>query len=130
MLINETPRLSDLVLFQEGEEVNYIVDVVTVASGTVASVQGQILGKITATGKYVQLATGGADGSQIAAAVLIQPFTATLGADGTYLAITRGPVIFKSSGLAYTAAMTAPQKATALAQLQSAGMPTRTDYGV
>jgi hypothetical protein len=127
--INESPRLTDLIMFQEGEEANYIVDVVTVASGTVASAQGQILGKITATGKYVQLNTGGADGSQIAAAVLIQPFTATLGADTQLMAITRGPVIFKAGGLAYTAAMTAPQKATALAQLQAAGMPTRTDYG-
>jgi hypothetical protein len=128
--INETPRLSDLVMFQEGEEANYIVDAVTVASGTAASALGQILGKVTASGKYTQVAPAAGDGSQVAAAVLIQPFTSALGADGTYLAITRGPVIFKANGLAYTAAMTAPQKATAVSQLQAAGMPVRTDYGV
>jgi len=128
--INETTRLTDLVLFQEGEELNYIVDLVTVASGTVASAIGQVLGKITASGKYTQVAPAAADGSQTAAAVLIQPFTATLGADGTYLAIVRGPVIFKQNGLAWTAAMTTPQKTTALAQLAAAGMPSRVDYGV
>ena len=130
MTINENPRLSDLILFQEGEEANYIVDLVTVASGTVASAVGQILGKITASGKYAQVAPAAGDGSQVAAAVLIQPFTATLGADTTFLAITRGPVIFKANGLAYTSGMTGGQKTTAQQQLQAAGMPVRTDYGV
>jgi hypothetical protein len=128
--INELPRLTDLIMFQEGEEANYTVDLVTVASGTVASVQGQILGKVTASGKYAQVAPAASDGSQVAAAVLIQPFGSTLAADGQYLAITRGPVIFKAGGLAYTSGMTAGQKTAAQQQLAAAGMPVRTDYGV
>jgi Bacteriophage lambda head decoration protein D len=131
MTINENPRQSDLVMFQEGEEVNYIVDVVTIVSGTLASAQGQILGKITASGKYTQVAPAAGDGSQNAAAVLLTPFTATLGADlTTALAITRGPCVLKANGIAYTSGMTAPQKTAALAQLAALGMLARTDYGV
>jgi hypothetical protein len=48
--INEKVRLSDVLLFQSGEEVNYVFDAVTVVSGTVASVQGQLMGKITLAG--------------------------------------------------------------------------------
>lgn len=107
---------------EKGEAVNYVRDTITVASGTVASGIGQILGKITVSGKYTQVAPAAGDGSQNAAAVLLESFSATLGADTQFEAVTRGPAVFKDAGLLYTSGMTAPQKATAQGQLVALGM--------
>lgn len=46
-VLNESPRVSDSVFFEAFREIEYCRDSVTVASGTVASVIGQVLGKIT-----------------------------------------------------------------------------------
>src|SRR5579862_4629896 len=45
--LNENARISDVILFESGEEVNFTRDQITVASGQLASVVGQVLGKIT-----------------------------------------------------------------------------------
>jgi Bacteriophage lambda head decoration protein D len=60
---------------------------VTVA-GAVALPSGTVLGKITATGKYIKYLDGASDGSQVAAAVLGTPLD---GVNGDYkcLAFTR-----------------------------------------
>lgn len=217
-LITETARISDVLLFEKGEEVNFVRDQITVVSGTVASVVGQVLGQITVgaitaaakggntgvgtctaltvgakarlgaytltfltattftvsdpngvslpngingayadlqinftitagspafvagdgftitvaagSGKYAQVTPAAVDGTQNASAILLTPFTATLSADLVAAAVVRGPAILKTSGVAYTAAMTTLQKATALAQLSALGIPSRTDYGV
>lgn len=226
-LITETKRVSDVLLFEKGEEFNYTRDQITVINGTAASVVGQVLGQITigaatsaaksggntgagtlvldvttpilanasvgiytvrvpvvgtfivtdpkgvvigdaiyaagatvtfsdrikfafhddvsthyvagdgfditiaaGSGKWAQVAPAAVDGTQNAAGILITPFTATLGADFTGVAVTRGPAILKSSGIAYTSGMTTPQKTAAVAQLQALGITTRTDYGV
>jgi hypothetical protein len=127
--INENPRISDVLLFEEGEEVNLVRDTVTLVSGTPACVVGQVLGKITASGKYTQVAPAASDGSQTAAAVLIEAANPAA-ADVLAVAVVRPPAIFKAGGLAWTTGMTGGQKTTAIAQLNAAGMPTRTDYGV
>jgi hypothetical protein len=217
-LITELPRITDVLMHEQGEEVNYVRDAITVVSGTLACAVGQVLGKatigaitavagtntgngtvtalttgltakvgayalkfLTATtftvsdpngvslpngingayadaqinftvtaggtafvagdtytltvaagsGKWEQVAPAAVDGSQFAAGVLISgSFTATLSADATAVAVTRGPAILKLNGLAWTSGMTSGQKATAIAQLQALGMTTRTDYGV
>jgi hypothetical protein len=101
-----------------------------VASGTLASPIGQVLGQISATGKFVQVNPAASDGSQNAAGVLMTPITATLGADTTLVVITRGPAILKSTGLSWTAGMTGTQITTATAQLNALGLPTRLAFGV
>ncbi len=126
--ITENPRVTDVLLFEEGEEFNFVRDQITLASGTPASVVGQVLGKITASGKYTQVAPAASDGSQNAAAVLLVAADASA-ADVVAVAVTRGPAILKSGGLAWTSGMTGTQKTTALGQLQALGMPNRTDYG-
>jgi hypothetical protein len=130
MLINENPRITDVLLYADGVSVNYTMDAVTVLSGTVASPIGQVLGQISASGKFVQVNPSASDGSQNAAAVLLAPITATLAADTTLVAVTRGPAILKSTGLSWTAGMTGTQITAALAQLKALGMLTRTAYGV
>ena len=57
-------------------------DVVTVTvAGAVALPSGTVLGKITASGKYIKYLDGASDGSQTAAAVLL---TACPGTNGDY----------------------------------------------
>lgn len=51
---------------------------VTVA-GSVALPSGTVLGKITATGKYIKYLNGAVDGSQTAAAILLNPLAAVNG---------------------------------------------------
>src|SRR5574337_1820543 len=58
------------------------VKTVTIA-GSVALASGQVLGKITATGKFVKYNSGGADGSQTPAGILLN---ALPGVNGDYSA--------------------------------------------
>jgi hypothetical protein len=46
-LITEQIRISDVLLFEAGEDLNYTRDAITVVSGTAASVTGQVLGPIS-----------------------------------------------------------------------------------
>jgi hypothetical protein len=61
-LLTETARLSDVLLFEEGEEMNFVRDQITVASGQLASGVGQILGKAT-IGGVTAVAAGGNTGN-------------------------------------------------------------------
>ena len=47
MLISENPRISDVLLFEKGEEINYVRDAITLISGGSACVIGQVLGQIS-----------------------------------------------------------------------------------
>lgn len=126
MTINEQARSSNVFLFSEGDALNSIRDTVTIASGTVASAIGQVLAKVTATGKYTQVTPAAVDGSQTATGVLVEAFTATLAADTPLVALVRGPAAVKNSGLAWTTGMTALQIATASVQLTAAGIKVQT----
>jgi hypothetical protein len=226
--INENPRVSDVILFEEGRHIEYTREQITVILGTAASVIGQVLGQITigaassaarsggntedsgaltldattpilvnaqvgvykvrcitaatgggtfrvtdplgrvlgdvavgatfaeqikfaiaagsadfvvgdgfditvaaGSGKWTQVNPSATDGSQNAAGILIaSPFSAQLAADAVASAVTRGPAIVKTGGLAWTTDMTAGQKTVALAQLKALGITSRTDYGV
>jgi hypothetical protein len=234
MTITELVRISDVILSELGEKINYVRDVVTVVSGTLASSIGQVLGKVmsgtsvsapagagalganTGTGtlvvdattpvledaqsgayravcitaganlgtfqvydpkgkvlgtivsaittavtwaneikfalltitghdyivgdaftvtvvavaKYEQVNPAATDGSQYAAAVLLAPFSATLLADTAFVALTRGPVVLKSTGLQWTAGMTTAQILAATNQLQANGLKVESAFGV
>lgn len=224
MLISENLRISDVLLFEEGEDVNFVRDVVTLKSGGAACVIGQVLAKVITSGvatethagntgngvmtidvatpvlpnakagdykvictaaaanggtfrvfdpmgnvlgdvavaaafanqikfviadgatdfivgdtflvkvevdtlKYVQVNPAGLDGSQIACAVALVAGDPTA-ADVNVVAVVRGPAVLKSTGLAWTAGMTAAQQAAALIQLAERGMKTETAFGV
>ncbi|HEY4088813.1 MAG TPA: head decoration protein [Bryobacteraceae bacterium] len=105
----------------------------TITAGGTAFVAGDTFTITVAagSGKWNQVTPAAVDGTQTAAGVLVGgAFTATLGADATAVAVTRGPATLKLNGLAWTAAMSGPQKTAAIAQLQALGITTRTDYGV
>lgn len=127
-LITENPRVTDVLLYEAGVQVAYTIDTVTVASGTVASGIGQVLGKITASGKFTQLTLGASDGSQLVAGVLLESFSGTLGADASYNVLTRGPAVVKATGLQYTSGMNNTQIAAAQAALVALGIKVEGAY--
>lgn len=61
-LISETSRISDVLLFEKGEEFNYVRDQITLVSGGSACVIGQVLGQIT-KGAITAAAKGGNTGN-------------------------------------------------------------------
>lgn len=71
--------------------------------------------------KFVAVTPGTYDGRHIAAGVLHAAVDAT-SADAAGVALVRGPAIVKEAELAWGASVTTAQKATALAQLKSAGI--------
>lgn len=96
--------------------------VVTIASGQNLG-PGTVLGKITASGKFVQLAPAASDGSEAAAAVLYDDVDATA-ADRPGVVHLRDAEI-KSAALVWPAGITTNQKTTALGQLAALGLIAR-----
>jgi len=86
---------------------------VTIDTGVL--VAGTVLGRITATGKYVILAPSATDGSQTAAAILFDDADASA-ADVTAVAIVRLAEVI-AAALVWPDGITAAQKSAALATL-------------
>ncbi len=78
---------------------NYTRDTVTLLEGTAYPV-GAVLGRITASGKYKLATSGGSDGAQTAAAVLLYAVDASA-ADAIGVVLIRGPAIVARAGLAF-----------------------------
>lgn len=103
---------------------NFTRETVTLLAGTAYPV-GAVLGKITVSGKYKLATSGGSDGAQTAAAVLLYAVDATL-ADGVGIVVVRGPSIVSRAALAYDATVDdAPKITTKLGQLAALGIIAR-----
>lgn len=86
---------------QMAMDVGYHTELVTLASGTNFKA-GDVLGKITASGKYTIYNNGAATGIEAAARVLVENVDAT-GADKTGLVIKRGPIVLNGNDLGWGA---------------------------
>ena len=108
---------------QDYTEIEFLGDhpVITI-SGTLAAgnlVSGTVVGKVTATGKYVILAPAASDGSESAAGILIGDLDASSAEEpGIFLA--HGEAV--SANLTWPAGITDNQKAAAIAQLRALGI--------
>ena len=121
-VLTEPPRMGDTLKYEL--DPNYTREVVTLLAGTAYPV-GAVLGKITASGKYTLSPATGADGAQVASAVLLYAVDATL-ADATGIVLARGPAIVSQSGLAYSASVDDAAKIAAkIAQLTAIGIVAR-----
>ncbi len=87
----------------------------TIKSGAGVIACGQVLGKVTATGKYTVLAPTAEDGSEAAAAIAIAPVDATA-ADAETAILVRDAQIVPAQ-LTWPAGITTNQKNAALVQL-------------
>ena len=94
----------------------YHIDNVTVLSGQ-DLVAGAVLGKITASGKYVAYDNAGTDdGRRTAAGILFGAVDAS-GGDVVGQALLRGPAIVNRRDLTWAAGVDATEQAAAIAQL-------------
>lgn len=85
---------------------------------------GMVVSKVTASGKWVQLAPAGADGSQTAAGILYVDTTAPNGVDARATVIVRDAVV-SDNGIKWPAGITGPQTTTATGQLVALGIQVR-----
>jgi hypothetical protein len=103
---------------------NYTRETVTLLAGTNYPV-GAVLGRITASGKYKLATSGGSDGAQTAAAVLLYAVDAS-GADAIGIVVVRGPAIVSKAALVFDATVDdAPKTATKHGQLAALGIVPR-----
>ena len=121
-VLTEPPSMGDVLTFEVNP--NYTREVITLLQGLPYPV-GSVLGKITASGKYTLSPATGADGSQVASAVLLYAVDATL-ADATGIVLARGPSVVSRAGLACDGTVDDGTKITAkLGQLAAVGIIAR-----
>jgi len=121
-VLTQPPSMGDVLKYEVNP--NYTRETVTLLAGTAYPV-GSVLGRITASGKHKLATSGGADGAQTAAAVLLYPVDATL-ADAVGIVVVRGPVIVSRAALAFDPTVDDAGKITTkLGQLASLGIVPR-----
>jgi hypothetical protein len=98
-------------------------DDAVVASGAGVVYGNTILGKITASGKYVPHNTAAADGSQNAAAILLHKVDAT-SADAKAVIVYKDAV-FNANEVIFMTGISAPNKTAAIAALKALGIVLR-----
>lgn len=101
----------------------YSRDRVTVAAGQNVPL-GTVLGIVTANGKYKQIDPSADDGTQVAAGVLLQNCDATLADRDNGLVVARHAIV-SDHALQWPEAITAAEKASAIAQLKALGVLVR-----
>lgn len=102
----------------------YSRDEVTILAGSGADrvlTAGMVLGKVTASGKYVQFDDTAANGSENAAGVLLIDKTAPNGSDVKATIVARHARV-RSAGLVWPASADAGEKAAAIVQLEALGI--------
>jgi len=121
-VLTQPPTMGDLLKYEVNP--NYTRETATLLAGTNYPV-GAVLGRITASGKHKLATSGGADGAQTAAGVLLYAVDAT-GADATGIVLARGPAIGSRAVLVFDATVDDAAKITTkLGQLVSLGIAAR-----
>ena len=120
-VFTEAMNLGDLLKFEAPNL--YSRDRVTVAAGQNLPL-GTVLGIVTASGKYKQIDPSAEDGTQVAAGVLLQGCDATLADRDNGLIVARHAIV-SDHALQWPEAITAAEKASAIAQLKALGVLVR-----
>ena len=123
MTWDEPKAISDVLKAEFSSE--YCREVVTIASGAGVLDIGTVLGKVTASGKWKAHTNGASDGTETAAAVLLQKVDAT-SADQQAVVIVRGPAVLSRLGLIWDSSVdNNAKKDAAIAQLVELGLVAR-----
>ena len=118
-VLTQPPTMGDVLKYEINP--NFTRETVTLLAGTAYPV-GAVLGRITASGKYKLATSGGTDGAQTAAAVLLYAVDATA-ADVSGLVAMRGPAIVSKAALVFDATVDdAAKTATKHGQLAALGI--------
>lgn len=118
-VLRKPPSTGDVLKYELNP--NFTRETITLLAGAAYPV-GAVLGRITASGKYKLATSGGTDGAQTAAAVLLYAADAT-SADATGLVVMRGPAIVSKAALVFDATVDDAAKiATKHSQLTAIGI--------
>lgn len=119
----ENFRFSNTVKQELWPELGWCREAVVVNQAAIELKIGMVLGKVTATGKYVVCKAGAVDGSEVAAAVVIEDKTVPATTDTKVLVLFRGPALVSKDALILDATIdTAGEKAAVYAALEVKGI--------
>lgn len=100
VIATATLRLSNLVKKEQWTDVGYCREVVTVNEAAIKTYAvGTVLGKVTANGKYMICVQTAVDGSQTAAAIVLEDKTIAATTDTKLVVMTRGPASISAGAL-------------------------------
>lgn len=120
LIASDTPRLSNMLKRELWSEQGYCRKAVTVNEASAVDYKiGQVLGKVTADGKFVQYDNTAVDGSETAAAIALEDVSVEAATDTTVLCLVKGPSIVADGGLVFKAGV---DEAAAKTQLEEAGI--------
>lgn len=99
VIAQSTHTLSNLVKHEYGADYAYCRELVTVNDAAGTLVVGQILGQVTAGGKFKRAVETAADGSKVAAAIVASEKVIPGTTDTQVLVYVRGPMGVSKGGL-------------------------------
>lgn len=103
VIATDSLRLSNLVKREYQPEMAYCREVVTF-NGLAGDLKiGTVLGKVTATGKYIRAVQTAVDGSAVFAGILMEDKTVLATTDTKVLIMTRGPASVSKGGVVFDA---------------------------
>lgn len=101
--------------------IGYHVDEITVLSGQ-NLVAGAVLGKVTASGKYVAYDNAGTDDGRRTVAGILVPDADASGGDVTSRAMLRGPAVINKNDLTWASGVDASEQAAAITEMLALGI--------
>jgi len=99
LLFTENKRFSNLVKAELWPEMGFTRAVVTFNGAAGNLKVGTVLGRVIATGKYKVAVETATDGSQVAAAILLEDVTVQANTDKKVLVLLRGPAVVAKGAL-------------------------------
>ena len=125
LISTEGPRLGGLVKWEEQAIQGYArEDVVVNTVGATELSIGSVMGKVTATGKYVPSDPAAVDGSQVAAGLCLENVSVAAATDTTITLLVDDSIVGVNA-IVFDVAHDAGETATALAELKALGIKTR-----
>jgi len=128
-IATENPRISDVVKYEQAPEHGYCREDVVVNLAAAADLEiGTVLGKVTASGKYVPVnaaAVVGQEGAEVAAAILLENVSVAATTDTTVTAAVNGAMIVRDDGLVFVNTHSTAERAAAVAAIEALGIKTR-----
>ena len=121
LIATENLRLSNMLKRELYSEQGYCRLAVTVSEGSDIEYKiGQVLGKkVNTDGKYVEYDESAGDGSEVAAAIVLQDISIPASTDTVVLALVKGPAIVSDGGLVFK---TGVDEAAAKTNLEALGI--------
>lgn len=124
VIATDTYRLSNVLKNEQWTNTGYCRNTVTVNEAAAKSYAvGTVLGKVTADGKYKIAVQTASDGSQTAAAIVLEDKAIAATTDTKLVVLTRGPASVSKGGLVLDATYDLDaEKAVVYASLEAVGI--------